>query len=98
MVAAASSKEKPLLYGLLKSYTCAGERSKSGVDPWVDLMHVQSSLVGGPGHRARARGTAITVSKYPTTQVPSALAVSWSPKERRRGKEIVYLAARDWDV
>lgn len=68
-----------MLYGLLESYTCAGERSKSGVDPWVDLMHVQSSLVGGPGHRARARGTAITISKYP---ISLCKLVSQGEKER----------------
>ena len=72
-----------MLYGLLKSTTFAGERSKSGVDPWVDLMHVQSSLVGGPAHRARARGTAITVSKYPRSPFSSSCKlVSQGEKER----------------
>ena len=77
---------------------CGGEKQKWGgsmggsharavqsCSLWVDL------LTG----RARA---VLLLPLVNTPQVPSALAISWSPKERRRGKEIVYLAARDWDV
>ena len=92
MVAAASSKEKPLLYGLLK---LRGREAKVGwIHGWISRTCSPVLWVDLITGRARA---VLLLPLVNTPQVPSALAVSWSPKERRRSKKTVYLAARDWD-